>query len=561
MPDPELTHSRDQRDHGRGGRRGRNSEFPFDFYNDDYWYDYDDGGRGPGGGFLAWGNDELDRLLAGNGSSGRRETMYYGIGGGGGSSAGGVGEDVRSGALGLIGGRRKRSAVTPHDGGPDPTVIPHTSMFGFLSRFPWWKRSTLRYRPSAADLQEHPGMPREFPNYTDDESEQHRANSPHRGGRGGGSAGAGAAGPSSSRAQFGRNRSHTNSSGTSGESFRSRGDLFPSDGEDDAVPLGDEFSIVLRGSGGSDGELSTRRLKRGSSFRGRNHSIVSHDTSYHDEYSDDHHHDNHNGDDGYDDDNDNDNDGPRTFRCHPSRDPVDDSILRTQEAELAAEEERDIGRKREQARRIAFERGLSNQPPPATAPRSSSSPPRSPRHPHTGVGGEGGAGRMGMLSPTSLPTSPRAMPHTNHNHPHPRSANSMSPPLQPHEPMQFHVAAAAAAALVRPMSPISPLGGSPRTLSPRAMSPEPVLSGRTSRRDGRVDVGLSPAQKGQTQAQAKGPIQGQAQAQPQPLSILPHATVDIVIEGTISPGNTTPSPRGDGDGDRDGDMIPGDEEE
>src|SRR5690606_21699036 len=83
----------------------------------------------------------------------------------------GGGGDIRSGPSGLIGGRRKRSAVTPHDGGPDPTVIPNTTMFGFLSRFPFFKRSTLRYRPSAADLQEHPGMPREFPQYNDEETE------------------------------------------------------------------------------------------------------------------------------------------------------------------------------------------------------------------------------------------------------------------------------------------------------------------------------------------------------------------------------------------------------
>jgi hypothetical protein len=113
---------------------------------------------------------------------------------------------------------------------PDPTVIPSTSALGFLGRLPFKVGGTLRYKPSAADLQEHPGAFRaEFreeegePLISDEHSEDERDNQKgHK-----------------------RTRSSTTSSGETSDSFRSRGDLFPSDGEDDAVPLSDEFAMVL----------------------------------------------------------------------------------------------------------------------------------------------------------------------------------------------------------------------------------------------------------------------------------------------------------------------------
>ncbi|KAG9239690.1 hypothetical protein BJ875DRAFT_447384, partial [Amylocarpus encephaloides] len=112
----------------------------------------------------------------------------------------------------------------------DPTIIPSTNSLGFLGRLPFKLGGTLRYKPSAADLQEHPGAPRaEFmgeegePLISDDESgEDIKTAKGHR-----------------------RQRSSTTSSGETSDSFRSRGDLFPSDGEDDAVPLSDEFAMVL----------------------------------------------------------------------------------------------------------------------------------------------------------------------------------------------------------------------------------------------------------------------------------------------------------------------------
>jgi hypothetical protein len=189
----------------RGRTRGR-AELSFDFYDD---WDEDDNAasRGLLGG---WGNDELDRLLAGSGSH----------------SGGSEGVDQPRRKRGMSYGTRGRRKSLE----PDPTVIPSTSALGFLGRLPFKLGGTLRYKPSAADLQEHPGAPRaEFreeegePLIPDDHSEDERDNQKgHK-----------------------RTRSSTTSSGETSDSFRSRGDLFPSDGEDDAVPLSDEFAMVL----------------------------------------------------------------------------------------------------------------------------------------------------------------------------------------------------------------------------------------------------------------------------------------------------------------------------
>ena len=191
----------------RGRTRGR-AELSFDFYDD---WDEDDNAanRGLLGG---WGNDELDRLLAGSGSH----------------SGGSEGIDQQP--------RRKRGMSygtrgTRKNLEPDPTVIPSTSALGFLGRLPFKLGGTLRYKPSAADLQEHPGALRAEarddeegePLMPDEHSEDERGNQKgHK-----------------------RTRSSTTSSGETSDSFRSRGDLYPSDGEDDAVPLSDEFAMVL----------------------------------------------------------------------------------------------------------------------------------------------------------------------------------------------------------------------------------------------------------------------------------------------------------------------------
>lgn len=214
----------------RGRSRGR-AEYSFDFYDD--WEEEE---ANSGSGLLGWGNDELDRLLAGSGSSGgkvnsqpgKRKGMSYGTGRGG--------------------ARRKRTI----DGGTDPTIIPSTSALGFLQRLPFKIGGTLRYKPSAADMKDHPGMRREEAGVgeegeplVDDENRSEgdlddEIVSGHR-----------------------RKRSSTTGSGDTSDSFRSRGDLFASDGEDDAVPISDEFAMVLerRGTGLSIDDRSSGKTR------------------------------------------------------------------------------------------------------------------------------------------------------------------------------------------------------------------------------------------------------------------------------------------------------------
>ena len=232
----------------RGRTRGR-AEYSFDFYDD-----WDDEEEGRSGGLLGWGNDELDRLLAGSGShshgtvdeqpSGRRRGMSYGT---------------------RKGGPRRKGTI---DGLPDPTIIPSTNTLGFLHRLPFKIGGTLRYKPSAADLQEHPGAHRAEaeeeegePLINDDNDEEHEE------------AEEGDFDMSRTRA-----RSSTTGSGDTSDSFRSRGDLFPSDGEDDAVPLSDEFDVVLerRNSGIDDrasGKTRSSKGKRPSASRGMSRTV------------------------------------------------------------------------------------------------------------------------------------------------------------------------------------------------------------------------------------------------------------------------------------------------
>ncbi|KAK1599454.1 uncharacterized protein LY79DRAFT_535136 [Colletotrichum navitas] len=187
-------------------RTGGRAEYSFDFYDDWYAEDQD-------GGFLGgWGNDDWDRLLAGTGSQRKH-----------------VGEvhDQPKRKRGMSYGTRGRGSKVLES---DPTVIPSTQPIGFLGKLPWKLGKTLRYKPSAADLQDHPrqhgemGMGETEPLLgvdSDDDVFQ-------------------------SRTAKTRNRSGTTGSGVSSDSYRSRGDLFPSDGEgeEDAVPLDDEFMVL-----------------------------------------------------------------------------------------------------------------------------------------------------------------------------------------------------------------------------------------------------------------------------------------------------------------------------
>jgi hypothetical protein len=304
----------------RGRVRGR-AENSFDFYDD--WDDENDAS----GGILGWENDELDRLLAGSNAyggtadsqPGRQRTMSYG---------------ARRGDR--ISGVRRKSAVPPHDGGPDPTIIPNTSAFGFLGRLPWKIGGKgLRYKPSAADLQEHPGAHRTIeeiePLVEDGEEEQWAG----------------------SRQKQNRRRSNTSNSGSTTDSFRSRGDLFPSEDEDDAVPLDDEFATTLEqhrrrhstdeissGKTGGSGKRPSISRKTSSKTASSNHtsskkrrprgsSSVSVTSPHPDTATED------------------------------SLRPPSMTDLRREEELVQKEEEREVERKREAAHKLALKRGLT----------------------------------------------------------------------------------------------------------------------------------------------------------------------------------------------------------
>jgi len=242
----------------RRRERDRTAEYSFDFYDD--WYADDESGGILGG----WSNEDWDRLLAGTGTGSSRR-----------HGPGEIAEQPkrkRGMSYGTRGVRRKPAAEQ------DPTIIPSTQPIGFLGKLPWKIGGTLRYKPSAADLQEHPGrhehmgMGETEPLLDhDDDTDDDFFSSVAAG-----------------RRQPGhrRKRSGTTGSGDTSDSYRSRGDLFPSDeeGEEDAVPLDDEeFNIALdkvvddRGSnktrsssgkgkrpaaGGADGRAMSRTVSR-----------------------------------------------------------------------------------------------------------------------------------------------------------------------------------------------------------------------------------------------------------------------------------------------------------
>ncbi|KAF7718038.1 Uncharacterized protein PECH_002371 [Penicillium ucsense] len=189
----------------RRRRRGR-AEANFDFYDD---WETEEGEES----LLGWGTGELDRLLAGSGLS-----------------RGSTSEQPRRQRKLSYGTRqtRRRSTVHTSDSRDDPTVIPKSSFLGFLERLPWRiGPKGVKYRPSAADLQEHPGshhrhVQEDEPLMEASEDEQEHV----------------------SYQNGGRQRSATQSSRGTTNSLSSRGDLFPSD-EEDAVPLDDEFALTL----------------------------------------------------------------------------------------------------------------------------------------------------------------------------------------------------------------------------------------------------------------------------------------------------------------------------
>ncbi|EPE02917.1 hypothetical protein F503_08794 [Ophiostoma piceae UAMH 11346] len=320
--------ARRRRERERGAHRTL-AEYSFDFYDD--WYDdfNDDaleegsslggnagsGAAGAGtitslfsrGFFGSWRGsraEDWDRLLAGSGSVRSNGGRHYD-----GDDEGGGGSDADGHEDGPITGsgsgevvdqpRRKRgmSYNTHHNTlpavrgprrkqpeGEDPTIIPSTAPLGFLGRLPFKIGGTLRYKPSAANLREHPNAGGSGRFSGADALHTHDENEPLLGGGGDDynypgestkgdqygtatmtmapvssstprpwTAAAGTSEPIDA-AEFdasgnptARQRSSTVGSGDTSDSYRSRGDLFPSDEEDDedAVPLDDEFAVAL----------------------------------------------------------------------------------------------------------------------------------------------------------------------------------------------------------------------------------------------------------------------------------------------------------------------------
>ncbi|KAI0168036.1 hypothetical protein BJ166DRAFT_246429 [Pestalotiopsis sp. NC0098] len=298
----------------RAGERAA-AEYSFDFYDD---WDEDLAGDESQGGFGGWRGESWDRLIGGSGGSKRAAT-------------GEVHEQPhgrkRGMSYGTRGGRRKSSVTVE-----DPTIIPSTQPIGFLGKLPFKIGGTLRYKPSAANLQEHPGASR----HQDGENEpllgRHDDYHPQE------------------PVPQNRKRSSTTGSGDTSDSFRSRGDLFPSDGEgeEDAIPLDDEFAVALDrvDDRSSNRTRSSKGKRTESSTIPRSLSRATMDSFM--------------------------NSRPGSLR--QVQDPIidedeDDAMeasilsledLRHEEEEMQREEEEEIERRREAAAQLAVERGLGH---------------------------------------------------------------------------------------------------------------------------------------------------------------------------------------------------------
>ncbi|PHH78902.1 hypothetical protein CDD82_2774 [Ophiocordyceps australis] len=213
----------------RRRRRGRErqAEYSFDFYDD--WY-----AEEQSGGLLGtWGGEDWDRLLAGTGAHRRH---------GGNEVATEQPRRKRGMSYGTRGGAARRKASES-----DPTIIPSTQPIGFLSKLPWKLGGTLRYKPSAADLQDRPGRAHEAEPLLGSDDGDSSSSSDY---------GAEVRGP--------RQRSGTTGSGDTSDSYRSRGDIFPSDGEgeEDAVQLDDEVTYEMVRNDHSSGKSGRTRSSK-----------------------------------------------------------------------------------------------------------------------------------------------------------------------------------------------------------------------------------------------------------------------------------------------------------
>lgn len=309
------------------------AEYTFDFYDD--WDDDDEllasgaagggGGVGYGAGILGgWAGsnsrgEDWDRLIGGSGVAGRK-----------GSLGGEVAEQPkrkRGMSYGTRGGRRK-SGVEEED----PTIIPSTAPLGFLGRLPWKIGGTLRYKPSAAFLQDHPGShhPGEHQPLLESDGEEDLH--------------------PQVTAQM-RKRSGTAGSGNTSDSYRSRGDLFPSDGEgdEDAIPLDDEFAVALdrvddRASSNTRSSKGKRRADSRRVSRTVSATTLASSASRSSFLA-------------------------RRSSCEPTLQALEDSIhsiiapsiedLHREEEEAGRQEDQEVARKREAAAQLARTRGLS----------------------------------------------------------------------------------------------------------------------------------------------------------------------------------------------------------
>lgn len=239
---------------------------------------------------------------------------------------------------------RRKSAVQPHDGGPDPTIIPSSSYFGFLGRLPFKIGGKgLRYKPSAADLRDHPGHASRI----SETEEQPLIEDSDEDGQLRHSEGGWKNGHRRLRSQT-TESGLTTESGHTTDSLSSRGDIFPSEDEDDAVPLDDEFTMALErratgvGGTGADDTSSgkTRSGKRSAGSRVSTRTASSRST----------------------------HESGRRARAesHAKQQPESAMIeevptlsdLKQEEERLRLEEEAEVERKRYEAQQLAKKRGL-----------------------------------------------------------------------------------------------------------------------------------------------------------------------------------------------------------
>ncbi|KAJ9606116.1 hypothetical protein H2200_009077 [Cladophialophora chaetospira] len=299
----------------RGRSRGR-AEYNFDFYN--AWDDEEEVADGA----LGWGDDELDSLLAGRGSQPRQprkqRAMSYGSR-----------------------GRRKPTGLQP-DSEQDPTVIPSSSYLGFLERLPWRIGARkLRYKPSAADLQENPGSTR----IRNAESEPLIEEPEQEDG--------------TWRKGHGRQRSDTATSRSTTNSLSSRGDLVMSDEDEyeDAQPLDDSFAVMLSRRNTNQGSAEVQSSGNSRTPSGKRPGVSRNSTRTASAKST------------------KSPSGKGSQRSVSAKsltplasneveeqpEPPTIADLHREEAQIAQEEELEVAQKREAAQRLALEKGLSSR--------------------------------------------------------------------------------------------------------------------------------------------------------------------------------------------------------